>query len=100
MKKLPIIGLLIGAVAAIFAMKKKKEDAADGRYRLREQRRVEEPSLSPGSALQATVDRLPRDVTLRTTTLDRSRGRHMRLRAIISDFDPQEDNRAQEPLLR
>jgi LPXTG-motif cell wall-anchored protein len=26
-KKLPIIGLLIGAVAAIFAMKKKKEDA-------------------------------------------------------------------------
>ena len=27
MKKLPIIGLLIGAVAAIFAMKKKKGSA-------------------------------------------------------------------------
>jgi LPXTG-motif cell wall-anchored protein len=27
MKKLPIIGLLIGAVAAIFAVKKKKADA-------------------------------------------------------------------------
>jgi F0F1-type ATP synthase assembly protein I len=27
MKKLPIIGLLIGAIAAIFAVKKKKGDA-------------------------------------------------------------------------
>ena len=28
MKKIPIIGLLIGAIAAIFAIKKKKGDAS------------------------------------------------------------------------
>jgi LPXTG-motif cell wall-anchored protein len=29
MKKLPIIGLLVGAVAALFAMKKKKSSSAE-----------------------------------------------------------------------
>ena len=29
MKKLPIIGLLVGAIAALFAMKKKKSSGAE-----------------------------------------------------------------------